>query len=345
MGSHGIRRLTLCLCVTLTLAAALSCGGGAARSTQSSTVNATSFFANAATPLDTPTFDGSGQVVHPGIVYFAQGWHGFRYWLVMTPYPNSDKTIEDPSILASNDGLNWQVPQGLTNPVALPTSAFLADGDLVYDPASDQLWVYYVEQNVQAHTRVLRRTSPDGVHWSVEETVMTVLDYELVSPAVEKIGNTFYMWSVNSGTIGSCADIMKIEMRTSADGKNWSAPQTASISTPGYRIWHVEVIDVPSKNERWMLATASPASVQCVKQTLQLFARSTDGVNWEAFTKVALEPGKGWDNSHIYRSTMLYDASADRLNLWYSGRNGTTGIWHMGFTGANYTQFLNWLTN
>jgi len=344
MGTRRVRFLSSPL-VALLAITALSCGGRNS-STEASSSRAGSgvaFFANAAAPLETPTFDGSGQAVHPGIVQFAHPWHGFKYWLVVTPYPQSDKKVEDPSILASNDGSTWQVPSGLTNPIALPTTAFLADGDLVYDPASDQLWVYYVEQNVSAHTRVLRKTSADGVHWSAEELVVTVLDYELVSPAVEKISDKFYMWSVNSGTVGSCADVMNMEMRTSSDGRNWSAPQTASISTPGYRIWHVEVINVPSKNEQWMLSTASRTSVQCVRETLQLFARSTDGLNWQAFTKPALAPGTGWDNSHIYRSTMLYDSATDRLTIWYSGRNGTTGIWHLGFTTGNYTQFADWL--
>jgi hypothetical protein len=335
----------LCVVVLLLPMAALSCGGsGAGNPVPPGQAPYPSFLINAAAPQVTPTFDGTGQVVHPGIARFDRPWHGFTYWLVVTPYPLSDKTKEDPSILASNDGVNWQVPQGLTNPIALPTTSFLADGDLVYDPSSDQLWVYYVEQNVNAHTRVLRKTSSDGVHWSNEEVVLTVLDYELVSPAVEKIGDKFWMWSVNSGLVGGCADIMNVELRTSSDGRNWSAAQVATITTPGYRIWHIEVINVPSRNEKWMLATASRTSVACVRETVQLFAKSTDGLNWQAFNKVALGPGTGWDNSHIYRSTLLYDSARDLIEVWYSGRNGSTGIWHLGYTEANYTHFLQWLT-
>ena len=39
---------------------------------------------NAASPQGTQTYEGSGQVVHPGIVYFASPWHGWEYWLVVT---------------------------------------------------------------------------------------------------------------------------------------------------------------------------------------------------------------------------------------------------------------------
>lgn len=335
------RRWLRCLLFVLAVTPTLSCGGGPqAKPAQPGYPRIAGVLANAVTWQETPTFDGSGQAVHPGIVRFPAPWHGFQYWMVVTPYPYSDKKLEDPSILASNDGRSWRVPEGLTNPVALPTTAFLADGDLLYDPATDQLWLYYVEQNVGAHTRVLRKTSADGVHWSAEEQVINAPDYELVSPSVEKIGDRFYMWSVNSGPVGSCAETMKIEMRTSPDGRNWSVPQPVSIPTPGYRIWHIEVIDVPAKGEKWMLATASALSVSCVRQTIQLFAKSADGINWETFNQVALSTGTGWDNSHIYRSTLLYDASRDAIRVWYSGRNGATAVWHIGYTEANYTSFL-----
>jgi len=60
--------------------------------------------ANAPTWQNTPTYDGSGQVVNPDVVYFPSGWHGYKYWLAMTPYPNSNDDYENPSILVSNDG-------------------------------------------------------------------------------------------------------------------------------------------------------------------------------------------------------------------------------------------------
>src|ERR1700750_1662651 len=46
-----------------------------------------------------PTYDGSGQAVHPDIVAFDAPWHGARYWMTMTPYPKSNQHLENPSIL------------------------------------------------------------------------------------------------------------------------------------------------------------------------------------------------------------------------------------------------------
>src|SRR5271166_5048875 len=67
---------------------------------------------NAAAPLVTPTYDGSGQVTEPSIANFPGGWHGFTYWLAVAPYPHSHAAYENPSILVSNNGTNWSVPPG-----------------------------------------------------------------------------------------------------------------------------------------------------------------------------------------------------------------------------------------
>ena len=73
---------------------------------------------NAPAPLVTPTYDGSGQVVHPDVVHVPGGWNGYEYWMGMTPYPNSNDDFENPSVLASNDNVTWVVPPGVTNPLA-----------------------------------------------------------------------------------------------------------------------------------------------------------------------------------------------------------------------------------
>src|SRR5579884_2655894 len=44
-------------------------------------------FAVEPTLMTIPTYDGSGQAVHPDVVAFDAPWHGAQYWLTMTPYP------------------------------------------------------------------------------------------------------------------------------------------------------------------------------------------------------------------------------------------------------------------
>ncbi len=305
---------------------------------------------NASIPQTTPTYDGSGQVVHPGIVYFPGGWHGYEYWLVMTPYPNGNAAYENPSILVSHDGVTWAPPPGITNPIALPTVSYLADADLMYDAASNQLWVYYPHQSVAGTTYLVRKVSADGINWGVptdEDRLFGVPDFELLSPAVLYVGGQYRMWSVR--TDGGCTSQNNVlEYRTSITGTVWSAPVAATFAQSGYIPWHVEVIHVPSKNEFWALMAAYPSGSACDNTDL-FFARSSDGLNWNTYNRVALSPGWGstWDGAQIYRSTLLYDETNDLLRVWYSANNWVGGIpiWHQGYTERNYTQFLGALSS
>ena len=297
---------------------------------------------NAATHQTTPTYDGSGQIVHPGIVYFPSGWHGYEYWLVVTPYPYGDSSKENPSILVSHDGQTWVEPPGIDNPLTIPTTSYLADADLFYDEASDQLWVYYPHQVMGGRTYAIRKVSSDGVNWGdqyEEIDLFDVPDFEFLSPAVLKVGSTYWMWSVNSGPAGCSSAMNQLQYRTSDDGFNWSAPTNANFSVAGYSPWHVDMIYVPSKSEFWSVISAYPQGAGC-GNTVLLFARSADGINWTTYSRVALGKGTSgaWDSGQIYRSTLLYDPATDLLKVWYSANNGSA--WWQGYTERNYTQFL-----
>ncbi len=77
---------------------------------------------NAPTFQYTPTYDGSGQVVHPSVIDFwfefgLPSWGGYRFWMGITPYPDGDNVYENPSLLVSQDGLLWVFPPGIKNPL------------------------------------------------------------------------------------------------------------------------------------------------------------------------------------------------------------------------------------
>lgn len=292
---------------------------------------------SASSPQITPTYDGSGQVVEPSIYFFPSGWNGFSYWLIVNPYPNSDASKENPSILVSDNGSFWEVPPGLTNPIDLPTTGHLDDSELFYDKASNQLWVYYLWEDLRGFSHILRKVSSDGVNWSPAQDLFKVPDYNVVSPTVDKIGNTYLMWTVNAGTVGCNAKSTTTEYQTSTDGATSSAPHLVSISQAGYVIWHIEVRYVPSKKEYWMLSSAYPEGGQCGQNVL-FFSNSSDGVNWTSYPKPTLGVHSGWDSGEIYRSTFLFDSSQDMIKVWYSARGGSE--WHMGFTAGIYTDFL-----
>lgn len=102
--------------------------------------------------LTTPTYDGSGQAVHPSTIYIPGGFGGYKYWMGMTPYPSGNDDYENPSLLASNDGITWVVPDGITNPLAPKPSQHNSDTCLVFNTDTNTLYLYYNETATGATT-------------------------------------------------------------------------------------------------------------------------------------------------------------------------------------------------
>lgn len=101
--------------------------------------------------------------VHPDVLYFPSGMDGFKFWMVFTPPPERDSVPWDPTVqpnwywerptlVRSNDGLNWQKTADYANPLLVPgngtdwDASWLADPDLVYAPGkgpNGESWFLY----------------------------------------------------------------------------------------------------------------------------------------------------------------------------------------------------------
>jgi hypothetical protein len=290
---------------------------------------------NAAAPLITPTYDGSGQAVEPTVLFFPSGWRGHHYWMAMSPYPKGNASYENPSILVSEDGLSWSVPQGLQNPLVTPDRGALADGTVVYDDASDELWVYYLDElrDGASPWQLLRRmTSMDGVHWWPWTQLLAGQPYPLESPAVVKKGDEFLMWTVDIGAKGCSTASSHVLERSSVDGIHWTGPAVVDITIPGYVVWHLNVTQVGRTGRLLAAVTAFREGLSC--NHTKLFLAYTDGERWVTVTEPILSPGKfpAWDDMCIYRSSLLYDEERSRLRAWYSARQSGTNAWHLGYT-------------
>lgn len=190
---------------------------------------------------------------HPDVIDFAKTskeggkWGGYRYWMVLTPNQDGYSQYENPCLAASNDGVNWVVPNGIENPLSgvkhEPAGTHNCDTDLVYNPDSDELWVYYVwEQDSPAGTpsnlRLIRvKEKNDGFEITsttdgkpYERLINSQYRYDMQSPAVvRRNANTWLMWSNNSDSDNSGngwqSQVAFVELRTSTDGKNWTDKQ------------------------------------------------------------------------------------------------------------------------
>ena len=63
---------------------------------------------NASAPLDIVSSYGNTYNYHPSLVYFENGWNGYKYWCAYTPYPKCDDKYENPHITVSNDLKKWE---------------------------------------------------------------------------------------------------------------------------------------------------------------------------------------------------------------------------------------------
>src|SRR5690242_8791336 len=255
-------------------------------------------------PIDFETYDKSHQVVHPSAVAFAQPWHGQRFWLALTPYPNSDSHVENPSLYGSTTGDSWAVPAGLTNPVAQTVRGYLSDPELAYDPASDELRLYYREVIQVHHGRgkpkhkadvVYLTRSTDGVHWSPGTAITNDVGHFVVSPTVaRRADRDWMMWAVDAGNRGCTSKSTRIILRRSVDGVIWSMPTSVAFVQPGYLPWHLDVQYVPELGTFWALVAAYPSPV-LARGTIPQFS------------------------TNVYRSTFAFEPNGNDLTIWLTG--------------------------
>ena len=303
--------------------------------------------------LTVPTYERSGEVVHPDVVEFPNAWNGRKYWFTVTPYPKNDALLENPSILMSHDGQELETPAGLSNPI-VPHSGgvkdYNSDPELVYDPASQQMLLFYRFVDKKTNT-IYVTSSKDGVHWQAEPKVFWVRAHAAVSPTVTpQIGPTRpTMWYIDTGKPGCHAKSSRVMVRYSANGRltggDWTKPVATDLKQPGYVVWHMKVRYIESKGEYWALYAAFPEGpVGCDIDDL-FFARSTDGVHWQTFPQPLIRhEDRAWTGAAVYRSTFLYDTDSDQLRVWFSAR-GTDAKWRLGLARYRYSSLLGTLSD
>lgn len=278
---------------------------------------------NVPVPAITPTYDGSGQTVHPSVLDFgATGWRGWRYWMGITPYPFENSSYENPSVLASRNGYHWQEPRGITNPIDLYPggSEYNSDFDIEYDPDADRLvgiWRHFTS----GAKRFWMSDSADGITWStpVEVFTSTLLTRDL-SPSLVRVSATqwrcYGLLSSGPGYVAA-SDPMST---------SWSSQVVCSIS--GSMVgsaWHHEVNLGADGVYRMLLNRRDPWN---------LFACSSlDGVSWTANTTPILGSRSGqWDAS-IYRATFTDHEDGEHYRIWYSAFDGSSPRnWRTGYT-------------
>lgn len=138
---------------------------------------------------------------HPDVAFFENGFNGYRYWMAFTPYfgaiGSSGASIlyENPTVVVSNDGLNWQEPKNIINPIQRRPS--LQDG--IVRNGKDTLQGYWSDTDllfVNNHLELYYRgsvVSPTSLKRTAAKSRNN--DAKLAKPAVR----TIVMQTSNNG--------------------------------------------------------------------------------------------------------------------------------------------------
>lgn len=279
---------------------------------------------NMPTHLTIPTYDGSNQPVHIDVIDFQNEgitggmWHGWRFWMVMTPYPNYSADYEDPSLVVSNDGIYWQVPAGLTNPLYRPLEGpYNNDPDMVYDPDADEIVLWYRDYNVMKRAR-----SADGTTWPATATTVGA---SAVSPAfVRDSTGTWHMWVGTQHYTAPAAE----------------GPYTSMGATTGLtNVWHRNMVEAPGGGFHMIYHDDSTG-----QKNIKV-ASSSDGTAWTTNTTPVLMSGThDWSSGNVYRPGFTLHEDGDRYRVWYSGvgtdpDNPFRSAWRTGYTEIPLTEW------
>jgi len=271
---------------------------------------------NAACSLSVPTPDGSGQAVHPDVVYVPDGHLGYAYWMACTPYPFGIDTEENPIIRVSHDGIDWIPFPGAPDPlVSKPGRAgwHHADTDLVLHNGS--LHVFYISTATEgAGTTFSVISSTDGCRWTEPCEIYSAAWG--VSPAVVVDDRGHWdMWYIYLDTLDPHAESQLLR-RAGESPLRFGDVVACTLEIEGHRVWHIDVVAVGAGFEA--LVTAFPRNAD--PSVSRLFhAYSPDGLDWRLSRVRPLlsRSSFGWDNRMIYRSTFIKRGDGT-YRIWYS---------------------------
>lgn len=306
-------------------------------------------------PLSIPAPDGTSEIYksvnHPSVVFIPGGRFGYTHWMAFQPFP--DNVRENPCIVASNDGINWEVPPGMSNPVetnaqvvtALGANAWHGDVELV-NHADGTLALYVTCYIPSGNWQLVRFTlTGPGRSWSARAVLLTGVSFELVCPAivVEEDGSCTMFYRKGTASVAG-----SFRFRTSTDhGLTWSA-ESAAVTLPAtyYQssggnppgsggaspvplVWHPAVTRVGEKYH--MLALSSdPGTFEAddvTKRTGQFFyyytALTADKTTWtlESYEPAIYPSGYEFDFVQFYRGCLVpIPGSPDSFDVYFTGQ-------------------------
>ena len=153
---------------------------------------------------------------HPSILFSAEKWNGYAYWIATTPYPDGDVRYENPCIYKSNDSINF-LPVKKNPLLDYPgNNAFNSDPELFFH-ANKLFCIVRENENANYLREIKLLSSFNGDDWSSPITIYTSNDEnrQLLSPSYIMRNEKHLIYFLNGdagiGRNGRCTGIEIIE--------------------------------------------------------------------------------------------------------------------------------------
>ena len=243
-------------------------------------------------PLDIKTFDGSGSLTHPSILYFENGYNKYRFWMVFTPYDNNNVQLENPCIVVSNDGIHFEKLKGVSDPL-LPIIekkkpyTFYNDPYLLYTDRLELWYRYTVEGDVLIND-VYRICSNDGVNWTKPELMIKSDGLCYMSLSIIYFDYKYYMYYFDMD--------YQFNMKVSKDLKKWSDEKVLNVAGFTGKFWHGEAMII--QKQIWLLFVDK-------KYNLYI-AKSDNGIDFGNLQKLKVYYNP---NNYLYKEQIIYKST------------------------------------
>ena len=293
--------------------------------------------------------------IHPDVQYFPDGIDGYKFWMIFTPLAyvsnppdghTNDYWWERPTLVRSNDGINWVKTPDYTNPLVSPgasgewDSGWLADPDFVYAPGkgpNGESWFLYYSACGSNGCRIGLALSQDGSHYTKYWDGTPGTSSSRVAPAYrcpsviyDSTTGIFRMW-YNWGSYD-------IGYATSTDGIHWTPYNPTNQGVWGYLVYqghpgtydqggvtHEDVVYFGGQYHKYYQAmpTTEYAGLNIGHAT------SPDGITWTQYPTPAMVPGGEswtfWNTSTPTTVRSFYRPSVavvgNTLYMYYTGED------------------------
>jgi len=270
--------------------------------------------------LTIPTYvPANDEVVHPAVVNCGYRWNGYQYWMCITPYTDGNNDYENPSIYGSNDGINWVVPAGLTNPVVpWPTgSGYNADPFLFFENNTMYLgWMEYITS-----ARIYLMQSLDGITWTNKTQIISTADGYYNSTTIIgsmlKVGATYYLYYVGRYPTEGGTHIMR-RSAASPFGPFSAVVENIDFVPPaGLDWWH---LSVKYFNGKYYILAQTSAKVLATGDSIYIGV-SDDGIQFKRTSDALITKTETPETNGLYMP--VFEQLLDKLRVYYSVYSNT----------------------